>query len=169
MHGHARPRSRRISLCSHGARPEQHASNAASWVTRAACVGLSPASMRQVMIKGTAHASLRLVHLLDRAGARFLRRPPRDHGMGRGRLIRRLGPASPPRGSHALGVADGGSGKLGRREQRQWVGPDSLLFPCLDSLSGAAEPPPRSFCPFRLLDLPPEERDRKGITGILSF
>ena len=37
------------------------------------------------------------------------------------------------------------SGKLGRREQRQRVGPDSLLFPCLDSLSGAAEPPPRSF------------------------
>ena len=70
---------------------------------------------------------------------------PRDHEAERGRLIRRLGSASPPRGSHALGVADGGSGKLGRREQRQRVGPDSLLFPCLDSLSGAAEPPPRSF------------------------
>ena len=37
------------------------------------------------------------------------------------------------------------SGKLGRREQRQRVGPDSLLFPCLDSLIGAAEPPPCSF------------------------
>ena len=70
---------------------------------------------------------------------------PRVHGAERGCLICRLGSASPPRGSHALGVADGGSGKLGRREQRQRVGPDSLLFPCLDSLSGAAEPPPRSF------------------------
>ena len=94
---------------------------------------------------------------------------PRDQEAEQGRLIRRLGFASPPHGSHALGVADGGSGKLGRREQRQRVGPYSLLFPCLDSLSGAVEPPPRSFFPFRLLDLPPEERDRKGITGILSF
>ena len=34
------------------------------------------------------------------------------------------------------------SGKLGRRER---VGPDSLPFSCLDSPSGAAEPPPHSF------------------------
>ena len=34
------------------------------------------------------------------------------------------------------------SGKLGRHER---VGPNSLPFSSLDSLSGAAEPPPRSF------------------------
>ena len=35
--------------------------------------------------------------------------------------------------------------------------------------SGTRSSPRHSFCPFRLLDLPPEKRDRKGITGILSF
>ena len=29
-------------------------------------------------------------------------------------------------------------------------------------------PPRRPFCPFRLLDLPPKERDKKGITSSLS-
>ena len=58
VHGHARPRSRRISLRSHRARPERHASNAASWVTRAACAWLSPSTMRQATMMGTVHALL---------------------------------------------------------------------------------------------------------------
>src|SRR3954471_16843040 len=35
---------------------------------------------------------------------------PHDHGVGRGRLTHCLGPARPPRGSQALGVANGGGG-----------------------------------------------------------
>src|SRR4051812_36220928 len=70
---------------------------------------------------------------------------PHDHGVGRGRLTRRLGPARLPRGSHALEVANGGGGKPGRRGLRQRAGPRSLRLSRLDWLSGAAEPPPRSF------------------------
>src|SRR3954466_7284600 len=39
----------------------------------------------------------------------------------------------------------GGGRKPGRRGSRQRVGPSRLLFRRLDWLSGAAEPPPRSF------------------------
>src|SRR3954465_2502974 len=42
--------------------------------------------------------------------------------------------------------------------------PDLLLVP-----SATRSSPRCSFCPFRLLALPPEERDRKGITGTLSL
>ena len=78
-------------------------------------------------------------------GVVFKASTPHDHGVGRGRLTRRLGPACLPRGSHALGVANGGGGKPGRRGLGRWVGPSSLRLPRLDWLSGAAEPPPRSF------------------------
>src|SRR3954471_19557062 len=40
-----------------------------------------------------------------RGGAVFEAPAPHDHGVGRGRLIHRLGSARPPRGLHALGVA----------------------------------------------------------------
>ena len=37
-------------------------------------------------------------------------------------------------------------------------------------VSSATRSSPRHpFCPFRFLDLPPEERDKKGITGTLSL
>src|SRR4051812_5473218 len=39
----------------------------------------------------------------------------------------------------------GGGRKPGRRGSREWVGPRRLLFLRFDWLSGAAEPPPRSF------------------------
>src|SRR4051812_31687740 len=35
--------------------------------------------------------------------------------------------------------------------------------------SASRSSPRRPFCPFRLLALPPEERDKKGITGTLSL
>lgn len=70
---------------------------------------------------------------------------PHDHGVGRCRLTRPLGFERLPRVSHALGVANGGGGKLGCRWMGQRVGPGSLRLPCLDWPSGAAKPQPRSF------------------------
>ena len=78
-------------------------------------------------------------------GVVFKASTPHNHGVGRGRLTRCLGPARLPHGSHALGVVNGGGGKPGRRGLGWWVGPSSLRLPRLDWLSGAAEPPPRSF------------------------
>src|SRR3954471_10144185 len=78
-------------------------------------------------------------------GMVFKASTPHDHGVGRGRFTRRLGPARLPRSSHALGVANGGGGKPGRRGLGRRVGPSSLRLPRLDWLSGAAEPSPRSF------------------------
>ena len=48
---------------------------------------------------------------------------------------------------------------------QQGDGPGDVLLVS----SGTRSSPRRSFCPSRLLDLPPEVRDKKGITGILSF
>src|SRR3954470_37362 len=70
---------------------------------------------------------------------------PHDHGVGGGRLIRRLGPARQPHGFHAPRVADGGGRKPGRRGSGQRVGPSRLAFLRADWLSGAAEPPPCFF------------------------
>src|SRR3954463_9450389 len=78
-------------------------------------------------------------------GAVFKASTPHDHGVGRGRLTCPLGSARLPRVSHALGVANGGGGKPGRRWLGQRVGPGSLRLLCLDWPSGAAEPQPRSF------------------------
>src|SRR4051812_33204017 len=82
-------------------------------------------------------------------GMVFKASTPHDHGVGRGRLTRRLGPARLPRGSHALGVATGKGGKPGRRGLGQRVGPSSRRLLRLDWRSGAAEPPPRSFIKSR--------------------
>ena len=78
-------------------------------------------------------------------GMVFKASTPHDHRVGSGHLTHRLGPARLPCGSHALGVVNGGGGKPGRRGLGRRVDPSSLRLPRLDWLSGAAEPPPRSF------------------------
>src|SRR3954464_16039353 len=96
--------------------------------------GAEPACMRHVVVKGTVCAHPinggrrgGVVHLLDGADARFSRRPlPTITGWGRGRLTRRLGSARLPRGSHVLGVANGG----GRKPGVAGRGSRPVLVPC---------------------------------------
>src|SRR4051812_26041817 len=78
-------------------------------------------------------------------GAVFGAPAPHDHGVGRGRLTCRLGSARLPRGLHALGVAAVEAGSRVVVGQGSGSAPSRLPFLCFDWLSGAAEPPPRSF------------------------
>ena len=85
------------------------------------------------------------MHLLDGAGARFSGRPLPAF-TGRSEAASSVALVLHPRHAAPMRLRSRTvDWELGPCEQRQRVGPDSLLFPCLDSLSGAAEPPPRSF------------------------
>src|SRR3954466_10459220 len=75
-------------------------------------------------------------------GATFGAPAPHDHGVGRGRLLRRLGPARPPRGLHALGVAAVEAGN--RADAGRGRGSAPVACPSSALIGGAGRPCPHS-------------------------
>src|SRR3954468_24224895 len=125
-------------------------------VTWVACAGLNRAGMRHVVHnffspkKGRNARSLfkwreawRRGSINERGrGAAFGASVPHNHGMGRGRLTRRLSSARPPRGLHALGVAAAEAGN--RADAGRGSGSAPVACPSSASIGGAGRPCPHS-------------------------
>src|SRR4051812_6977817 len=75
-------------------------------------------------------------------GPAFGASAPHNHGVGRGRLTRRLGSVRPPRGLHALGVTVAEAGN--RADASRGSGSAPVACPSFALIGGAGRPSPHS-------------------------